>query len=346
MDLHLDCLTIEAIIKKLDESGLAKQKLQNKFNVYEVKMEQDGISAHIEAFQFAYGLQLLLIKTNKNTEDINLITDCGNDHPAIFNFTITGGVAHNFGPFEETYKSIPLTGAISICPTSCDQTITLEKGKESDLCMILIDRESYRRWFETNFDEVNGKIADLFKLDELERPTIYYGNFSLAIAEAIQEIRNAPYDGIIRSIHAEARTLEILMLQLHQYREDKTVQAGQIALKDYDVEQLKAANDILKNNILNPPNIPDLARQVGLNQNKLKRGFKLLFNKTVGESIRTFRLEAAKEMMDKTEMSIQEISYKVGYINQGYFSKRFRQKYGLLPKNYIKGLKKLRSGEA
>lgn len=346
MNLQLDCLSVEGLIEKLDESGLVKQKSHNKFNVYEVWIEQNDVNAHIEAFRFAYGLQLLLINTKNNKKDFKIITQCGKKHPAIFNFTISGNVSHDFGPFEEKYQSTPLTGAISICPNSCDQTITLEKGYAADLCMILIDRESYRRWFETHFNEVNEKIAHLFKIDHLDRPTIYYGNFSLAIAQCIQEIKNAPYDGLIKSIHAESRTLEILMLQLHQYKEDETVQAGQISLKPYDVEQLKTAYELLKNNILNPPNIPDLARQVGLNQNKLKRGFKLLFNKTVGESIRNFRLEAAREMMDTADFPVQEISYKVGYINQGYFSKRFRQKFGVLPKDYIKGVKRKRNREA
>jgi AraC-like DNA-binding protein len=38
-------------------------------------------------------------------------------------------------------------------------------------------------------------------------------------------------------------------------------------------------------------------------------------------------------------MSIKETARAVGYANQSHFAKRFKEKYGVLPKDYIKNIR-------
>jgi len=48
------------------------------------------------------------------------------------------------------------------------------------------------------------------------------------------------------------------------------------------------------------------------------------------------RLEKSRQMLAETDLSIKEITGEVGYNDQNYFSRIFKNKYGLSPKEYRK----------
>ena len=48
------------------------------------------------------------------------------------------------------------------------------------------------------------------------------------------------------------------------------------------------------------------------------------------------RLELAARLIMSKDLSIREVAEQVGYANKSYFSKLFRDKYGVLPRDYRK----------
>ena len=65
-----------------------------------------------------------------------------------------------------------------------------------------------------------------------------------------------------------------------------------------------------------------------------------LFKEEKGETFINFisdkRLEKSRQLLEQTELSIKEITAEVGYNDQNYFSRIFKNKYGLSPKEYRK----------
>jgi AraC-like DNA-binding protein len=51
--------------------------------------------------------------------------------------------------------------------------------------------------------------------------------------------------------------------------------------------------------------------------------------------LKEFRLEKAKDLMKKQHYSISQITFESGFTSPSYFTKCFKQKYGLLPMAYI-----------
>lgn len=51
--------------------------------------------------------------------------------------------------------------------------------------------------------------------------------------------------------------------------------------------------------------------------------------------LKEFRLEKAKDLMKKRHYSISQITFESGFTSPSYFTKCFKQKYGLLPMAYI-----------
>ncbi|MEO2129613.1 MAG: helix-turn-helix transcriptional regulator, partial [Christiangramia sp.] len=65
----------------------------------------------------------------------------------------------------------------------------------------------------------------------------------------------------------------------------------------------------------------------------LYRKIKALTGLTANELIRKIRLERAKELLEQAgQVSVSEVSYNVGFSSPSYFSKCFKEYFGMLPK--------------
>ena len=58
------------------------------------------------------------------------------------------------------------------------------------------------------------------------------------------------------------------------------------------------------------------------------------------EYIRNFRLDKAAVLMQKSNMTIAEIAYQVGFTTPNYFTKAFKNKFNMLPSEYITKMRK------
>ena len=78
----------------------------------------------------------------------------------------------------------------------------------------------------------------------------------------------------------------------------------------------------------------ELATQLGLSNSQTLRKVKAATGKSVNQYIREFRLEKAAILIKKTDATIAEISYQVGFSSPSYFNKAFRKYYGVAPGEY------------
>ena len=74
-----------------------------------------------------------------------------------------------------------------------------------------------------------------------------------------------------------------------------------------------------------------LSSKIFLSRSQLYRKIKTLTGVSVNEFIRNVRLEKAKQLIEKGNNNINEISYKVGFTSPSYFAKCYKTKYGHLP---------------
>ena len=91
------------------------------------------------------------------------------------------------------------------------------------------------------------------------------------------------------------------------------------------------AKRLIKDNIGNMPTILDLCKSVALNKNKLQKVFQLTEGKSIGEYIRTLRMERALELLERSDMNTREIAKAVGYHGVSNFYHAFQQKFGETP---------------
>ena len=99
---------------------------------------------------------------------------------------------------------------------------------------------------------------------------------------------------------------------------------------------IKKVCDYIDNNLSKDISLEESADFAGVSSFYLSK----LFKEEKGETFINFlsdkRLEKARQLLENTELSIKEITAEVGYNDQNYFSRIFKNKYGLSPKEYRK----------
>ncbi|MDU5083001.1 MAG: AraC family transcriptional regulator [Bacillota bacterium] len=102
------------------------------------------------------------------------------------------------------------------------------------------------------------------------------------------------------------------------------------------MERLVYAREILLNRLESPPTLLELSRIIQMNDCKLKRSFKQHFGKTVYELIREQRFEKAFSLLESGKHNVSETAFAVGYTNVSHFSKTFKERFGITPRDLCK----------
>ena len=77
----------------------------------------------------------------------------------------------------------------------------------------------------------------------------------------------------------------------------------------------------------------------GTNKTSLCRDFKKAYGKTVFECVQDMRIKAAKKMIRNQDISITEISERIGFDSVHYFSRLFKKSTGVSPSDYSRTVK-------
>lgn len=104
-------------------------------------------------------------------------------------------------------------------------------------------------------------------------------------------------------------------------------------LSKTDMEQLDNAREILLTRLESPPTLLELSLAIHMNDCKLKRSFKQYFGKTVYEFIREQRFEKAFSLLESGKYNVSETAFAVGYTNVSHFSKTFKERFGITPRD-------------
>jgi AraC family transcriptional regulator, transcriptional activator of the genes for pyochelin and ferripyochelin receptors len=150
----------------------------------------------------------------------------------------------------------------------------------------------------------------------------------------LEQIINCPFQGMTKSIYLEAKCLELIALKLEQISQTTQQYFQKSLLKSDDIERVHYAKEILIKNIDNPPSLLELSRLIGLNDYKLKIGFRHCFGTTVFGYLYQQRMDKARLLLLEGQMTIKEVARAVGYGNQSYFTVAFRKRFGINPKSY------------
>ncbi len=93
---------------------------------------------------------------------------------------------------------------------------------------------------------------------------------------------------------------------------------------------------VIEENLENPDfNIQTLCESIDSSYQYVYRKVKALTGETINDFVRTIKLKRAAQYLCKGELRISEILYKSGFNSHSYFTKCFKEHYGMTPKEYV-----------
>lgn len=188
-------------------------------------------------------------------------------------------------------------------------------------------------FYKTLMQSATQKQTDLI-CNNLERKEVFFAfpetsGLQPEMKDILYAIMNCKFQGDIRLLYLEAKALELFSHQILALQSGSEISKDTIA--SADKEKLKAVYGYIEENYLLPQSLKALSQTFMLNEFKLKKGYKTLFNTTVFNHIHHLRMTKAKQLLAEENMNVSMVSDFMGYNNIAAFSAAFRKRFGYPP---------------
>lgn len=170
------------------------------------------------------------------------------------------------------------------------------------------------------------RIQGVRLVDQAARPLPHH------MHRVLSEIMQCTADCPIRCIFIESKILSLLHLVCEDIQRESPAfeKKNSTGLNEKDIEKLKDAERYIVQHLAKTYTVIELAHHVGLNDFKLKKGFKALFGSTIFNYRHSIRMIKAKEML-QSGFLVNEVSEEIGYKHAHHFSVAFKAYFDVSP---------------
>lgn len=189
----------------------------------------------------------------------------------------------------------------------------------------LFKKDTACHYFVTHYSSQLLKQAGI---DELVKPC---GARTLTneMKKLIQSIRLNPFRNKVLTFHHDNCIRELLKQHLIN---NERPPSGE--LSEDDLNLIHATDWLLQEDLTQHDDIPTIAERMGINENKLKKGFQKVFKMGVFERLTHHRMEYAKILLVDTLKTIDDIAGLVGYSTRNSFITAFKNNFAITPKQW------------
>ncbi|HVU58300.1 MAG TPA: AraC family transcriptional regulator [Puia sp.] len=251
----------------------------------------------------------------------------GSDRDVVrLHFGLKGNYSFTYRQLDKTFHLIG--GHHNIMYSKEFNMIVENRTLEVETFGVQFPRELFIQ-FTQNGDDVLKRFAEQVEKGNNVMLTEEWGAVDTRIQQVIQQIIHCNYSDHLKKLFLLSKSIELLVLSAEScaaaHKKETFIKSRA------DKEKLIAVRDLINQRLHSPPNLSEIARTVGLNEYKLKKGFKETFNNTVFGYLTEQRLQLALQYLRDTEKTAAEISYELGYATPQHFNNAFKKKFGFTP---------------
>lgn len=126
-----------------------------------------------------------------------------------------------------------------------------------------------------------------------------------------------------------------------RYGREHQIEALELVHSEKDKEFMQQLLQIIESQLVNPEfDIEYLCGKMGMSRTRLYQKIKSISGQSIGDFVRTIRLNKAKEIMTGEDVSLTEVMYRIGIQTQSYFTKAFKKEFGKTPTQFMQDLEK------
>ncbi|EOZ98744.1 Transcriptional regulator, AraC family [Indibacter alkaliphilus LW1] len=246
-----------------------------------------------------------------------------------FPFLLEGEIASRFYSYpQKQLLTANSHNAIHLTQTEGEHHLPLGKVKTFHISL----GSDY--FFDTFSSE--DKVTETLKNSiDIQRPEVAStrpGHLNAEMKWIISSITNNPFEGDMKKMYLEIKTLELISLQLYQL--DNIKRLGRERENHQDLAY--AVRSFLESDITATWTLVALAKKFGTNIQTLKTSFKAEFDTGIFAYYQHLRMDHALNMLKDQKNSIVEVSEWLGYSHQNHFSAAFKKHFGYPPSEALK----------
>lgn len=313
-------------------------EITEKWGQHILSVDNEKAKGEIRVLNFNWGASLLEYDITF-FDEVTLIAGTSSYNPIRFFYCTEGYCGHRFGHQEmtelkimEKYRSVIIAnkaGGVDHC--------YLPAGVPLHINVIQVRRNQFMSKRLNQGGALNEQLCGVFLDIEHTNTFSHYGAYNLKMADLVSSIKEITTEGMIRVMQIEGMVHQILSMHIVQHNNEVLNKGPETSLLKRELNTIREYANKIGKHISKEFTLEEISNETGLTQAKLQEGFKLLYGMTVTEYIRNVRLEVAREHIATTEMNISEVVYSIGFTSRSYFSKIFKEKYGISPSDFKHG---------
>jgi DNA-binding response OmpR family regulator/anti-sigma regulatory factor (Ser/Thr protein kinase) len=126
-----------------------------------------------------------------------------------------------------------------------------------------------------------------------------------------------------------------------QFKRKVDINPSEVEITSMDEKFVRKAVALVEANIDKPEFlVEDLCREMGMSRVYFYKKILSLTDKTPSEFIRFIRLKRAADLLERSQLFVNEVAFQVGFNDPKYFRKYFKEEFGLSPNEYKKKFEK------
>ena len=299
-----------------------------------ITMNNEKAKGFISSYRIVTGLSVWVYNINFRS-DFKINLDFSEDSPYYFCYNVKGYYFHRFGDQEVFAKVLQNQNMIVIgSPENSVQMIFPAKIK-LEIAVIVVDIKLLGSLAMGNVKRMYSQIQELFQKIPKNLPYRHLGAIDSETGQYASIVCKNNKIDLVGGLLTEGAVLNMLASQLKRYTDDvSAIENTQEQLRKSELSKITSLGAYIINHIETKLTIHELSGIFGLSPKKLQIGVKHLYGDTVGHYILNLRLGHAKHLFNTTECNVSEVCRQIGLSSKGYFSKIFKNRYGISPNVY------------
>lgn len=282
---------------------------------------------YIEQIQFRNGIELCITNLHLK-KSIGFQYDLS-DPPCEINYMIDGNLFNN----EEEAGRMNLSGGnMSLYfRKRMSGIVKFIEGRKINYITIIANGEFMNGDFSNG--EHKKSLSDFKKSHraiELTKPH----KPKLELQYIFKQMLSCEFSDVGKMMYLQSKAIEVLSLVWEKEITFENNEEKLLFLDRQARESIEEVRRIIEDNIIEPYTISELAQAVHLNEYKLKKGFKQIYNMTIFGYLKHIRMMKAKELLKEKDLNIGQVACAVGYTNASHFARNFKEIYGQNPKDF------------
>lgn len=326
-ELIFDWSNFNSLISKLFGAPSDPETIEtsSRGHLYSYALPEHVGEGHLEFLELVCGLRILITDCSWNEKKTNRVLD---GDWIRFNFSLAASTTMQF---MDGNKIIPVFPSWRIINNLKDVETeeVFSPGHKMIWVTICCKPEYLANIYGVSLDNMPEVLQTILTQSGAQGFHDLF-DFTARLNAIASDIIRCKLKGGLRIAYIEARAVELLCYGL-DYLMHPRGDVPIVTLSEADQKALIAVQETLKGNFSDPPTVIELAKEAGLNRNKLYYGFKAICGSTISEFVQNLRLDEGHRLLLDTNIPIINIADQVGFNHQCNFSTAIKKRYGMSP---------------